>query len=89
MVLGASLALAGCVNTRIYTEQELALVADRCGVAAGEVMQEPDHPRFLFLYSVGPTREQLACVRRWSRRRNMHLSYIEAIDFAGDNAQTD
>jgi hypothetical protein len=87
VVTAFALALSACATARVYSEQELALVADRCGVAAGEVMQEPDHPRFLFLYAVGPTREQLDCVQRWSRRRNMHLSYIEAIDFAGDNAQ--
>jgi hypothetical protein len=89
VVVGAFLALSACVSHRVYSEQELALVAQRCGVAAGEVIQEADYPRFLFLYAIGPTREQLDCVRRWSRRRHMHLSYIEAIDFAGDNAQAD
>ena len=85
----ACLALSACATTRVYSDAELALVAEQCGVAPGEVIQEPDYPRFLFLYAVGPTREQLECVRRWSRRRHMHLSYIEAIDFAGDNAQAD
>ena len=86
---GLAVITTGCVSHRVYSEQELAVVAKTCGVAAGEVIQEPDHPRFLFLYAVGPTHEQLACVRRWSRRRDMHLSYIEAIDFAGDNAAAD
>lgn len=77
----AALALSACVNTRVFTETELGEVGRRCGLAAGEVMQEPDHPRFLFLYAVGPTRGELRCVQRWARRHNMTLAYIEAVDF--------
>ncbi len=88
LLLG-SLALSACVNTRIFSESELSEVARNCGVAQGEVIQEPDHPRFLFLYAAEPSREQLSCVRRWSRQRNMHLAYIQAIDWVEEtNAQT-
>ena len=78
---GLALLLSACVNTRVFTETELAEVGRGCGVAPGEVMQEPDHPRYLFLYAIGPTRGQLRCVRRWARRHHMHLAYIEAVDF--------
>lgn len=77
----AAFASSACVNTRLFTEQELSAVGRACGVAAGEVVQEPDHPRFLFLYAVGPSRSQLSCVRRWSRRHNMHLAFIEAVEW--------
>jgi hypothetical protein len=80
-LLGSALALSACVNTRVFTETELGEVGRRCGLAAGEVIQEADHPRFLFLYAVGPTRGQLSCVQRWARRHNMNLAYIEAVDF--------
>ena len=78
----ASAGLAACVNTRVFSETELAEVSRTCGLAPGEVMQEPDHPRYLFLYAIGPTMGQYRCVRRWARRHNMHLAYIEAVDFA-------
>jgi hypothetical protein len=78
----AARALSACVNTRVFTETELGEVGRRCGLAAGEVIQEPDHPRFLFLYAIGPTLEQVDCVRRWARRHNMHLSWIEAVEFS-------
>ncbi len=88
LLLG-SLALSACANTRIFSETELSDVARSCGVAQGEVIQEPDHPRFLFLYAAEPSREQLSCVRRWSRQRRMHLALIEAIDWVEEtNAQT-
>ena len=77
----AALALAGCVNTRVYSEQELALVATRCGVAQGEVMQDEEYPRILFLMAAEPSRQQFRCVRSWSRRRGMHLSRIQGIEF--------
>ena len=78
------LGLTACVNTRVFSETELGRVAQACGVAQGEVIQEPDYPQYLFLYAVQPSREQLGCVRRWSRRRNMHLAFIEAIDWVED-----
>ena len=80
VVLGA-LSLSACVNTRVFTETELAEVGRGCGLAPGEVIQEPDEPRFLFIYAIGPTRQQVGCVNRWARHNNMHLSWIEAVDF--------
>ncbi len=81
ILLLASL-LSGCANTRLFSETELSEVARGCGVAQGEVIQEPDHPRYLFLYAIGPTRAQVGCVNRWARRHNMHLSWIEAVEFS-------
>jgi hypothetical protein len=77
----AALALAGCVNTRVYSEEELALVATRCGVAQGEVMQDAEYPRILFLMATDVSLQQFRCVRSWSRRRGMHLSRIQGIEF--------
>ena len=82
LLLLAALTLSACVNTRVFTETELGEVGRRCGLAAGEVIQEADHPRFLFLYAVGPTRGELRCVQHWARRHNMNLVYIEAVDFS-------
>ena len=53
----------------------------RCRQGAG---QEPDVPRILFLLSVEPTLRQLRCVRQWARRRNMHLSRVEGIDWPAE-----
>ena len=76
-----SLAATACATTRLYSETELSEVARTCGVARGEVIQEPDHPRFLFLYANGPSAEQIACVRRWSRQRHMQFAYLQAIEW--------
>ena len=87
IILGSA-ALSACANTRLYSEAQLSEVARGCGIAQGEVVQESEHPRFLFLYTSAPSREQLSCVRRWSRQRRMHLAYIEAIEWVEEtNAQ--
>lgn len=80
----AALALAGCVSVRGYSDAELSDVARTCGLAAGELVQEESYPKILFLYAVGPTAEQKSCVQKWARKRNLHLSYIDAIEFNAD-----
>jgi hypothetical protein len=84
----AALTLPACANTRLYSESELSEVARVCELAAGEVIQEPDYPRFLFLYANGPSEEQLSCVRRWSRERRMHLAFIQAIEWTEEQNAT-
>lgn len=75
-------ALAGCATTepvRMYTPQELGAVAQRCGRALGEVVQEEEEPRLLFLFAAGAAESDVRCVRRWSHRRSLHFVHIEAI----------
>ncbi len=84
----ATLTLSACANTRLFSESELSEVARVCNVAQGEVIQEPDYPRFLFLYANGPSPEQLSCVRRWSRERRMHLAFIQAIEWTEEQNAT-
>lgn len=81
MIVGA-FSVSACVNTRVFPETQLNEVGRVCGLAPGEVIQEPDEPRFLFIYAIGPSREQVGCVNRWARRHNMHLTWIEAVDFS-------
>ncbi len=84
LLLALSLGLAGCVTVREYSETELSDVARACGLAEGEVVQEPSYPKILFLYAAGPSAEQKSCVQRWARKRNLHLAYIDGIEFNTD-----
>jgi hypothetical protein len=75
-------AVAGCATAqplRMYTSQELGAVAQRCGRALGEVVQEEEEPRLLFLFAAGAPDSEVRCVRRWSHRRSLHFVHIEAI----------
>jgi hypothetical protein len=79
----AALILSACVTpARLYSEPELSVVSRACGLAEGEVLQEAEEPRLLFLFSPGASRAQRRCVARWSKRHGLHLAYIEGVDRA-------
>jgi hypothetical protein len=79
--LVAALALSACATARLHPPEELSAVGRTCGVAEGEVVQDAEEPRILFLYAVGPSRAQIACVARWSRKHHLHLAYIQAVNW--------
>jgi hypothetical protein len=67
----------------MHTEAELSTVGRACGTAEGEVIQDAEEPRVLFLYAVGPSRAEIHCVAQWARRHHLHLAYIEAVEQQG------
>ncbi len=84
-VFGLALAaLAGCVTpTRMYTAEELGRAGAACGLALGELAQEEEEPRLLFLMTVERP-GQLRCVRQWAERRNLRLVYLENMERVPD-----
>jgi len=81
-IIAATAVLAGCATTqpvRMYSPQELGVVAQRCGLALGEVIQEEEEPRILFLFAAAASEGDVRCVRRWSHRRSLHFVHIEAV----------
>ena len=82
LALCGAAALSACAATqpvRMYSAQELGVVAQRCGLALGEVIQEEEEPRILFLFAAGAPAGEVRCVRRWSHRRSLHFVHIEAV----------
>ena len=74
----AALALANCATLpKLYSQDEIAAVTRACGLAAGELVQEPDEPRLVFLFRHQPSRSQVSCVKDWSRKRRLTLALIE------------
>jgi len=77
LTFGAGIALAGCATIpRVYSENELSSVGRACGLAAGELVQEEDEPRLVFLFRQGPSRSQVSCVKEWSRKRKLTLALV-------------
>ena len=73
-------AVAGCVTTaRMHSEDELRAVTQRCGVALGNLAQFEEEPRLVFLLGV-ETAEEFVCVRRWARRQQLRLVYLEGAE---------
>jgi hypothetical protein len=81
ILMASSVLLSACATTRLYSNAELSAVGRACGVAEGEVVQEADEPRLLFLYTVAPSKAQLSCVAEWSREHRLHLAFIEGVNW--------
>ena len=75
----ATLALSGCATARLHSEEELNRVAMRCGMALGELVQEEDVKKLLFVFRIAPTKEERACVSEWAKRNRMKAVIIEAV----------
>ncbi len=81
--LALALLLTACVTPRLHSDWELAAVADKCGVQAGDLIQEAELVKVVVLYTVAPSAPQLDCVHKWARKKRLHLAYIEAVDRTG------
>jgi hypothetical protein len=80
LALGMALALSACATARLHTDAELSAVGRTCGAAEGEVSQDAEEPRILFLYTVAPPRAEIHCLALWARRHHLHLAYVEAVN---------
>jgi len=78
--LSLALALGGCVTAQLHTEAQLNEVARTCGLSYGDVVQEREEKRLLFLYRVSPEPKQRHCVYQWARRNHLTLVVINAIN---------
>ena len=84
-VIVLTLGLAACATpARMYTTAELTRVGQSCGLALGELAQEEEEPRLLFLIVPNPALSQQQCVARWARRRSLHLVTLEGVERVSD-----
>ena len=79
--VAATFALSGCVTARMHSEAELSVAGRACGLSEGELVQETELKKVLFLYRVAPSREMRSCVFRWADRNHMRLAVIEAVNY--------
>jgi hypothetical protein len=74
------LALTACATAQLHTEAQLNQVALGCGLSVGDVVQESEEKRLLFLFRIGPTAEQRHCIYQWAHNNHLHLVVIEAVN---------
>jgi hypothetical protein len=74
------LALTACATAQLHTEAQLNEVAIACGLSYGDVVQEQEEKRLLFLYRLSPEPRQRHCVYRWARRNHLTLVVINAVN---------
>ena len=76
----AALALTACATARMHSEAQLNEIAMSCGLSYGEVVQESEEKRLLFLYKVAPKPQQRHCVYQWAHKNHLTLVIINAIN---------
>lgn len=80
LALVSTLTLTACVTAQLHTEAQLNEVALSCGLSSGDIVQESQEKRLLFLYRVAPKPAQRHCVYRWAHRNHLNLVVINAIN---------
>jgi hypothetical protein len=83
LAVAAVLTLSACVTpARMHTGPELNTVADKCGLALGQVAQDEEEKRLLFVMQDAPTVPQRACVAKWAKRNGLKAVFIDGVEFA-------
>ncbi len=77
-----ALALSACATTaRMHSEAELNSVASQCGLALGQVAQDEEEKRLLFVMEANPTAAKQVCVKQWARRNGLKPVFIDGVEF--------
>jgi hypothetical protein len=77
---GLTLALTACVTAQMHTEAQLNQIAAGCGLDEGDVVQDAEEKRLLFLYRIAPKPAQRHCVYQWAHKNHLTLVIINAVN---------
>ena len=80
LISSGALLLTACATAQLHSEDQLNQVALACGLSVGDVVQETEEKRLLFLYRVAPKPQQRHCVYQWARRNHLTLVTINAVN---------
>jgi hypothetical protein len=77
----AAVALSGCITARMHEQGELNAVGLRCGFALGEVFQDDEENKLLFVIRQDISATQRACVVQWARRNGLKPVIVDNLQF--------
>ena len=80
LLVGAISLLTACATAQMHSEAQLNDVALACGLTYGEVVQDAEEKRLLFLYKVAPRPQQRHCVYQWAHKNHLTLVIINAVN---------
>ena len=85
LIGGTALSLSACATpARMHSEAELNVAAEKCGFAPGELAQDEEEKRLLFIMEVNPTAAKQRCVTRWARRNGLKPVFIDAVQWVDE-----
>ncbi len=78
-LVAATLALSACATARLHSEDELNAVGRTCGLALGELFQDEEEKRLVFLFRIAPTPAERSCVVKWAKKKRLRPVIVEAV----------
>lgn len=74
------IALPACATTaRMHSEAELNTAATTCGFALGQLAQDEEEKRLLFIMEANPDAQKQVCVKRWAKQNGLKPVFIDAV----------
>ena len=80
-LLGAATCLSACVTPRLHEQSELNSIGQRCGLALGELFQDEEQKRLVFMIRPQSTAAQKSCVAKWARKNGLRAVFVDNIEF--------
>ena len=81
IVVGTTVLSACVTSARLHEQSELNWIGQRCGLALGELFQDEEQKRLLFMVRIEPTPAQKGCVAKWARRNGLKAVFVDDIAF--------
>jgi hypothetical protein len=82
IVVVATFTLSACATpARMHSEAELNSAATACGFALGQLAQDEEEKKLLFIMEANPSAERQVCVKQWARRNGLKPVFIDAVDW--------
>jgi hypothetical protein len=82
IVFALTLAASACATpARMHSEAELDTAATTCGFALGQLAQDEEEKKLLFIMEANPTADRQVCVKNWARRNGLKPVFIDAVDW--------
>jgi hypothetical protein len=85
VLAGLTALLSACATTaRMHSENELNVAATKCGFALGELAQDEEEKRLLFIMEANPSAQKQVCVKKWARRNGLKPVFIDAVQWVDE-----
>ena len=65
----------------MHSETELNSAAAACGYALGQLAQDEEERKLLFVMEANPSAPKQVCVKQWARRNGLKPVFIDGVDF--------
>ena len=82
LCLVMAFALSACATARMHTQAELNDLASECGLALGQVAQDEEEKKLLFVMQDRPSMAQGACITQWARKNHLKAVFVGGVEFA-------